>query len=320
MDLKRLSTFALVAEHGTVSKAAQLLRITQPALSRQISSLEQELGFPLFERVGRRLLLTPRGEQFLGDCRNLLTHASALSDRASALRRGDIQVLRVAASSEPVEALFPTFLHRYARQHPKVQLALVEADAADHLSLLEKGEVHLAASVINVIQVDASRFATYPMPQFYVMAAFPLPLGVAQADTIDIGRLVEHPLLLPRTSFVTRILFDAACRLAGVKPNVRIESVSAHALLALAEEAHGVAVVPSIVPTQRRSLRVIPVMHKREPLRIAPAIIWDKRRTLPGYAEDFSQLLAAHVLQAFPDVQASVRGTPRRRNFSAGRA
>ena len=88
MDLKRLSTFALVAEHGTVSMAAQVLRITQPALSRQISSLEHELGFPLFERVGRRLLLTPRGEQFLGDCRNLLAFAGELSDRASALRRG----------------------------------------------------------------------------------------------------------------------------------------------------------------------------------------------------------------------------------------
>ena len=56
MDLRRLRTFATVAEHGTVLRAAQVLHITQPALSRQISGLEQELGFKLFERIGRRLL------------------------------------------------------------------------------------------------------------------------------------------------------------------------------------------------------------------------------------------------------------------------
>ena len=55
MDLKRLRTFVAVAEHGTVSKAAAVLNITQPALSRQIGALEYEFGFPLFERSGRRL-------------------------------------------------------------------------------------------------------------------------------------------------------------------------------------------------------------------------------------------------------------------------
>ena len=70
MDIKRLKSFVTVAEQGTVSKAANLLRITQPALSRQISGLEQEIGFELFAREGRRLTLTARGEQLLDDCRS----------------------------------------------------------------------------------------------------------------------------------------------------------------------------------------------------------------------------------------------------------
>jgi LysR family nitrogen assimilation transcriptional regulator len=93
MDLKRLRTFVTVAEHGTVSKAAAVLNITQPALSRQIGSLEYEFGFALFERSGRRLLLTPRGEQLLADCRSILARAASLAERAQALRRGDIKVL-----------------------------------------------------------------------------------------------------------------------------------------------------------------------------------------------------------------------------------
>ena len=77
MDLRHMRTFVTVAELGTVSKAALRLRIAQPALSRHISDLEQELGFKLFDRVGRRLLLTGEGEQLLSDCRGLLNYATA---------------------------------------------------------------------------------------------------------------------------------------------------------------------------------------------------------------------------------------------------
>ena len=98
MDLKRLRTFVTVAEQGTVSNAAVRLRITQPALSRQLQELQQELGLRLFERVGRRLVLTSEGEQLLEDCRNLLGYASSLGERVQLLRHGDIGVLKVAAS------------------------------------------------------------------------------------------------------------------------------------------------------------------------------------------------------------------------------
>jgi len=67
MDLKRLRTFVAVADLGTVSRAALRLRTSQSALSRQISELEYECGFKLFDRIGRRLFLTTRGEQLLGD-------------------------------------------------------------------------------------------------------------------------------------------------------------------------------------------------------------------------------------------------------------
>ena len=68
MDLRHARTFVTVADLGTVSAAARQLRVAQPALSRQIRDLERELGFDLFDRVGRRLLLTSAGEQLLSEC------------------------------------------------------------------------------------------------------------------------------------------------------------------------------------------------------------------------------------------------------------
>jgi DNA-binding transcriptional LysR family regulator len=329
MDLRRLKAFATVAEHGTVLKAAQLLHITQPALSRQIGGLEHELGFKLFNRIGRRLALTSRGEQLLDDCRSLLAHADAIGERAQALRRGEIKALKVAASALTIQGMFPTFLHRYAERFPDVRLSLIEADAAEHFGMLERGEAHLSVNVINAGQVDDHKFASYPLPQFQILAACAPGLGIDAAETIEISRLVEHPLLLPDQSYATRILFDAACRLAGARPRILLESAAAHALLALAEEGHGVAIIPSILQTDRSPLRILRVTHRREPLRISLAVLWDGQRTLPHYAEQFSELLAAHLREAFsipqsPRPKAATRPParskhPRRRSRSVKR-
>ncbi len=300
MDLRRLRTFVTVAEHGTVSKAAQVLHITQPALSRQIATFEEELGFDLFQRNGRRLTLTPRAEQLLGECRSVLAHISTLDERAQALRRGDIKVLRIAASAMTIEGVFPSFLGRFAEHFPGARMALIESDAAEHLDMLERGEAHFAISVINAVEVDDNRFGSFLLQRFHILAAGVPSFYLGKGDTIEIRALVNHPLLLPDASYATRYLFDAACRLAGLRPDVFLESASSHTLLAMAEAGHGVAVVPSILWRDRGKMRVARLMHRGELLQPTVAVIWDKRRTLPHYAQGFSKTLADHLHAAFP--------------------
>jgi DNA-binding transcriptional LysR family regulator len=322
MDLRRLRTFVTVAEQGTVSKAAHVLRIAQPALSRQVASLEDELGFELFERAGRRLLLTARGEQLLGDCRSLLAHAASLDERAAALRRGDIHTLRVAASALTIEGLFPAFLARYAARHPGVKLALIEADADRHLGMLERGEAHLAVNVVNMIEVDEGRFAAHLLPRFQVLAACAPSLVAESGGFIDVRRLARYRLLLLDTTFGTRNIFDAACRLADVRPDVFVESRAAHALLALAEAGHGVAIFPSILRADRRRLRVMRVTLRREPLplEISLAVLWDIRRTLPRCAVDFPELLTDHIRATFSGAISEQRASARPSRTASARA
>src|SRR3954470_4364220 len=122
MDLRRLRTFVTVAEQGSVSKASLHLHISQPGLSRQIQELQQELGLRLFERIGRRLVLTAEGEQLLGSCRNVLGHVGALNEHAQSLRHGDTGSLSVAASPIQIESVLSTFLPRYAERYPNIQV------------------------------------------------------------------------------------------------------------------------------------------------------------------------------------------------------
>jgi DNA-binding transcriptional LysR family regulator len=304
MDLRRLRTFVAVAELGTVSKAALHLHISQSALSRQIGDLEQELRVTLFDRVGRRLVLTAIGEELLGDCRGVLVQVGSLRERAELLRRGDRGVLKVAASPQMIESVLSTFLPQYAVRFPNVQVRLTEALGPAQLALLERGEVHLG---IRHDQGVDPRLASLPLQPDEVLAACTPSFHTWPAETIDIGSLASYPLLLLEPGYSVRVQFDAACRLANVKPNILFESRAPHTLLALAETGHGVAIIPSLLRTDRCELRIFRVAHQGKPLREGLVVQWDKRRPVLPYAAAFREALAEYMRQVFPVTEPSKR-------------
>jgi DNA-binding transcriptional LysR family regulator len=300
MDLRQLRTFVTVAEQGTVSKASARLGVAQPALSRQIKDLEHDLGVRLFDRIRRRLLLTGEGEQLLGDCRNILGAIGSLADRAQLLQRPDAGVLKVAATPQTIDGVLSGFLARYARRRPNVRIKLSEAFGAPLLALVERGEVHVAISTAGAIQASNHPFETIWLPSLEFVAACNPALELGDVESIDVRSLGSHPLLLLDATFAVRGAFDAACRIAEFKPSIWFESRTPHTLLALAEAGHGVAIVPSVLPTHRYKLRIVRLTYRRKPLREAYAMVLDRRRSLPPSAEDFCQSLVAYVREVFP--------------------
>ena len=126
MELRHLRYFVAVADAGSVSRAATQLRVTQPALSRQIRDLETELGLPLFDRVGRRLQLTAAGETLLARTRDVLRAAESLREEAGALAGGATGTLRLGATAQTLESLISAFLVGFRRQWPGVDVRLIE--------------------------------------------------------------------------------------------------------------------------------------------------------------------------------------------------
>ena len=305
MDLRHARTFVAVAELGTVSKAALRLHIAQPALSRQITALEQEFGLKLFDRVGRRLVLTGEGEQLLDDCRGLLNFVSAIGERAQLLQRGDTGVLKVGASPQHIESVLSTFLHLYARRYPNVQVKLIEAAGLDTMKMLERGEIHLGQNLADIVDPDDERFDSLSLQHVDLLAACQPSVTLGITRTIEIGKLAPYPLLLLDPSFVVRKSFDAACRLANLKPNIFLESHTPHTLLALAEAGHGVAIIPSQLRIRYHKLRIVGVTYRGKPLRQGMLILWDKRRPRPGYATAYCEMLAKHVREIFPITRPS---------------
>ena len=307
MDLRRLRTFVTVAEQGSVSKAALRLHISQPGLSRQIQELQQELGLKLFDRIGRRLVLTAEGEQLLGSCRNLLGQASSLDEQAQLLKRGNTGTLKIAASPMQIETVLSTFLPRYAERYPDVQVRLIEEVGNNTLAMLERGEIHIGIGLLDAVQANDRQFELYPMRPLELMAACHPSFPLERGDSVDIAGIASHPLLLSDTSFSARKTFDAICRVAGLKPSILMESRAHHTKLALAEAGLGIAIISTSVQTHRYRLRTVRITYKGKPILEPLAVVWDKRRTLPLYARHFCESLAAHMRELFPAKQASPR-------------
>jgi len=307
MDLRHLRTFVTVAELGTVSKAAMRLHIAQPALSRQIWDLERELGLQLFERVGRRIVLSGEGEQLLGYCRNLLGYARSLADQAEQLRGGDRGLLRVTASAHLIDSVFSTFLHRYAQRYPNVQVKPIEATGFEILAKIERGEANLGINLDHVVPAGNDHFGRFPVPPLAFWAACHVAFELENRGSIELRRLAPYPLLSLDSSFTLRKTFDSACHLAGLKPNIAIESRSPHTLLALAEAGHGIAIIPSFVRLNRYRLKTLPITHRRKALKEPRSIFWDKRRMLARYMQDFCKMIAEHMHEVLPSTDTITR-------------
>ena len=300
MDLRHARTFVTVAELGAVSKAALRLRIAQPALSRQLMDLEHELGLRLFDRIGRRLLLTGEGEQLLSGCRVLLNAASAVTEQAELLRHGDTGVLRVAGSPQHIESVLSQFAHRYAERYPRVEVKIREGTGSEISTLLERGEIHLGQNLLHAVKLDERHYGSLPLGSVELLAVCHPSMPLGNRRTIEIARLAAFPLLLMDSGFGFRRAFDAGSRMAGLKPTITFESRSPHTLLALAEAGHGVAIVPSQLQCERYKVRVLGITYRGRLLREPLTISWDKRRPLPRFAADYCGMLAAYMREIFP--------------------
>jgi LysR family cyn operon transcriptional activator len=296
MELRHLRYFVSVAEHGSVSRAAQHVHVSQPALSRQIHDLESELGVRLFDRVGRRIELTAQGEDLLRYCRDVLAQAESVRERARALAGGVVGVLRVGATAQTTQSILAGFLSRYRRSHPGVEVQLTEEGGVRLVDLVEQGDLLIAISAV----LGRARLHSRPLFPIRVLAvAAPRP-SWTRRRTIETADLANEPLLLLRRDYGSRRLFDAACERAQIRPRVVLESGDPLSLVALAEAGHGVAVIPSTVNLASKKVQILPVVQKGESLGTWGGVVWDPRRSLPIHARTFIDELAAYVRHAFP--------------------
>jgi LysR family cyn operon transcriptional activator len=295
-DLRQLRFFVTVAELMNVSRAAEALNISQSALSRQLQALEDEIGLSLFDRVGKRLVLTTEGEEMLPRAAGLVEQAEALSMRAGDLARGRIGRLRIGSTPQTIAALIAPALKTFRRDHPLIEVALVEGANRELLEMVERGAVHVAIAGSE----DPNAFGSAPLFSAELLAYLPPDDSRVGTRALPIEELNDMPFLVLRRGFLTRDMFDHACRRAGIRPRIVLESDSPHALVAMVEAGHGVAILSSSAANGIRSNPPIAVTLEGKPIHRPVSAIWNLERHRPASLPAFVACL-----------QESARATPR---------
>ena len=290
VDLRALSLFVGVAERLNLSQAAKAFHISQSALSRQIQTLERGLDITLFDRAGKRLLLTAEGEDLLPRAQALLDQAYALSERVDAVARGRLGLLRIGATPQTIEALLAHALIDFKQTWTEIETVLVEGSNDFLLSQVEMGAVHVAVAALPDHH-DLEGINLFTARVCAVMArAHPL----AKRSRIEVNTLREQPLLLLQEGFMTRSLFDSASAKAGLRGHGILESSSMHTLCALAQAGHGIAIVSSTSMPPPECVG-IPLTVSGRYLQQTVSAVWNPRRYKSGVVDAFITTLAQHI-------------------------
>ena len=199
MELRHLRYFVAAVDAGGVSRGAARLKISQPALSRQIRDLETELGVSLFERRAGGLVLTGEGEDLAVRSRELLSGAESLRERAHALRGGDAGIIRVGVAPLTLLSLLPPFLAHHRRRHPKVDVRLFEDSPGNLWARLERGELSVAISFPGHEGLGSRLL--FPVCALVLMSP---NHRLARRKALEVDELAGERLLLPGRQFLTR--------------------------------------------------------------------------------------------------------------------
>ena len=324
MNLEQLASFVEVANTGHFTKAAAALHLAQPSLSRQISTLERELGSELFHRAHGHISLTAAGETLLPSARRMLADAEAVRrdmDELAGLRKGRI---RLGATPTLCVSLVAEAISSFHHEHPGIELELVEKGSRELIEALGAGELDLAL-ITRTLSPSAQ------MPRLAMQSVLGEDLVVIAAaggddalhnpgnartsqdagrtntgrgggatllpsDTVTLAEVASLPQVLFHHGYDLREATSAAFETAGLVPNIVVEGAEMDAVLRFVERGLGIAVVPAMVLVDRPRLTSAQLVEPSLSRTVSLATRADVRPTKAASAMESTILATAKVL------------------------
>ncbi len=299
MELRHLRYFVAVGEEQHYGRAARSLRVAQPALSRQIQDLEQELGFDLFERLPRGVKLSAAGKLFLEDARRILREVSEAGVRAGRVASGRSGTLRVGfTENSSWRGVVPDSFRRFREQQPDAELQLQPEASLAQIDAIRSAR--LDAGFVNFMPKSDPELDQIVVARQHVELAAPQGHPLTRLRKLRLRDLTDAPFIwFPRRAnpaFYDQIMRE--CYRGGLKsPRIVQEGVNEPTILSLVSTGMGVGWV---LATARwrcpDSVVILPVVDLKMPLTLA--LVWRKDNT--------SALLANFIadMRRLPDVRA----------------
>ena len=244
MDLKNLTTFIHVAELGSFTKAGAALGCSQSTISFQIRQLEEELEFPLFERINRTVVLTDKGRDVLAYAQQVQKMTQQLKQDMHAGSTRAVRI-RVAMSDSLCNSLLEENFQQFLREHPGIHLKIIAAGTEEMFRLLDHNEVDAILTLENHIYNTEYVIVREEKAAHHFVAASHSPL--AKLGQISPEELVRQPFILTEKGMSYRRQLDEQLAQRSLEINPVLEIGNPHLICELVQQNVGISFLPDFV-------------------------------------------------------------------------
>ncbi|GAB2559281.1 LysR family transcriptional regulator [Gracilibacillus alcaliphilus] len=286
MELLQLKYFLTVARLEHMTRAAEELHIAQPALSRTIQRLEEDLGVPLFDRKARQIRLNPYGKAFEAKAKaaiHLLDEGRREVEDLSGLKQGRLHlaIMNMEQVREP--------LQNFLSAHQDINIQIYQSSAEDVEGLAANQEIDFHLTSLPIQQEDYSEI---PLIREKLYLAVPHEHKYANRKTIHLREVSDEPFVGYKETLPLRIMNDELCQQAGFRPRMVCETEEPASIADLVRSGFGVAIVGGCKSGKELNLVKIPIENPtgERIFRIA----WQKNRYLSKAAIAFREFIVNH--------------------------
>jgi DNA-binding transcriptional LysR family regulator len=300
MELRHLRYFVAVAEEMHFGRAAQRLHIVQPALSKQISALERELGFQLFTRTKRSVAFTAAGEAFYHDARDVLARVDRATELTKQTAAGALGTLDIGFASPVIWSVLQPILRRQRAAFPGVHLHLHELHSSPQMRMLR--EAKLDAGFLTTTGPD-ELLEFRPVADEAIVIALPEEHRLAGEEQIDLAELADERFILVSRSTAPGFFAHCMelCQRYGFSPAVVEEGNTPAALYGMVAAGLGVSLGPesaSIVPWHGVTFK-----HVTKPSSVEFSVAYrrdDTSQALASFLATVDEVVADRELSLLP--------------------
>jgi DNA-binding transcriptional LysR family regulator len=240
ITLNQLRVLCEVVHYGQFTRAAEALRISQPAVSKCIKDMERQIGVPLFEQIGRRVLLTEAGNIMHAHAERILTELGNAEHALRALQSGEVGRLLIGASTTPGTYLLPPLLGAFRNRFPQAELTLKISDTREIVQHVLDGLLDLG--VVGEADFKPTLYVERIVTEKLVLI-LPPSHPLADKEAISLDDLTAAPFVLRERGSSTREVLERALHARGLEPNIVMELNNAEAVKKAVEAGLGISFV-----------------------------------------------------------------------------
>jgi LysR family transcriptional regulator, low CO2-responsive transcriptional regulator len=296
--LHQLQIFKTVVDASSVSEAAQILHMTQPAVSIQLKNFQEQFDLPLTELVGRRIRITDLGYEVAEIAKDILDRAEAVEQRLAAYKGLLAGKLKFAAVSTG-KYILPHFLGSFIKQHPQIILNIDVTYRSKVLELLQGNEIDFA--LVSVLPEDMDIDSESLMPNYLHLVA-PGSYDVESNVSLNSNDISELPVIYREQGAGTRMVIESFFRDLPKPPRVKMELTSTEAVKQAVMAGLGVSVLSIYsmhYELQEGLIKILPA--EGFPLQSEWKLIWMRRKPLSPVAKAYLNFLREHKAEIISD-------------------